>query len=177
MAGHSHWKQIKGHKEATDKKKGAIFSKLLKAISIASKKESKPEFNPHLRATIEKANEYNIPQENIERAIKKTLSDEESLEDLIMEAYGPGGIALIIKAITSSKNKTIQEVKNILKEKNAKWAEPGSVRWAFNQLENGTSWQPKFTQNLSSGQKEELENLVTELENREDVEKVFTNSI
>jgi len=177
MAGHSHWKQIKEQKGAADKKKGAMFSKLLKAISVAAQTEPKPEFNPRLRAAIEKAREYNIPQDNIERAIKKASANDENLENLVMEAYGPGGVALIIKAITSNKNKTVQEVKNILREKNAKWAEPGSVRWAFTQLENETCWQPKFRQSLSPEQKKELDNLITQLENREDIEKVFTNSV
>ncbi|MDI6733965.1 MAG: YebC/PmpR family DNA-binding transcriptional regulator [Patescibacteria group bacterium] len=176
MAGHSHWKQIKEHKGAADKKRGAVFSKLLKAISVASKTDPKPEFNPRLRSAIEKAKEFNVPQENIERAIKKASSNEEVLEDLIIEAYGPNGIAMIIKAVTTSKNKTIQEIKAILKEKNAKWAETGNVCWAFEQNEKNLEWQPKFRQTLSADQKKELENLVFALEDHEDVEKVYANA-
>ena len=115
MAGHSHWKQIKEHKGSADVKRGAVFSKLLRAISAAARDDNNPDFNPRLRSAIQKAKEFNVPQENIERAIKKA-SNETALEEVIMEAYGPGGAALMILGLTNNKNRTTNEVKNILKD-------------------------------------------------------------
>ncbi|MEK7629979.1 MAG: YebC/PmpR family DNA-binding transcriptional regulator [Patescibacteria group bacterium] len=176
MAGHSHWKQIKEHKGSADVKRGAVFSKLLRAISAAARDDNNPDFNPRLRSAIQKAKEFNVPQENIERAIKKA-SNETALEEVIMEAYGPGGAALMILGLTNNKNRTTNEVKNILKDFEAKWAEPGSVRWAFEstQNENGISWQAKFKQEITTEEKNNLEKLVVALEEHEDVVNVFTN--
>lgn len=177
MAGHSHWKQIKEQKGATDVKRGVVFSKLLRAISTAAREEKNPDFNPRLRSAIQKAHEFNVPQDNIERAIKKA-SDETTVEEIIMEAYGPGGIALMIAAYTDNKNRTTQEVKNILKDREAKWAEPGSVRWAFEQVQQSgsQSWQAKFKQEIKEDDREKLKSLVQDLENHDDIEKVYTNA-
>lgn len=176
MAGHSHWKQIKEHKGSADVKRGVVFSKLLRAISVAAKNEPNPDFNPRLRSAVEKAREYNVPQENIERAIKKS-SSEEAVEEIIMEAYGPGGIALLIVSYTNNSNRTIQEVKLILRDLDAKWAEPGSVRWAFEPIPNDQNfgWRAKFGQEISAEDKEKIGAIVAKLEEHEDVEKVYTN--
>jgi YebC/PmpR family DNA-binding regulatory protein len=177
MAGHSHWKQIKEHKGAADVKKGALFSKLLKAISAAAKNGIDPDFNPRLRAAILKAREANVPQENIERAIKKA-KDSDALTEIMMEAYGPGGTAIIMKGVTDNTNRTTQEIKSILRDFEGKLAEPGSVKWAFDfvQNETGSHWQAKFKQQLTEDDKNKLRALIETLEEQDDIEKVYTNT-
>ncbi len=195
MSGHSKWSQIKHKKAATDKQRGQIFSKLLKAISIAAKSEPNPQFNPRLRSAIEKARENQVPQDNIERAIKRASEAENNLEELLMEAYGPEGAAILIEAITDNRNRTISETKTLLKDFNAKWAEPGSVLWAFEQkpgqsqeagaearedyldyLTTGESkWFPKFPQKISAAGEEKVKNLLEALDNHDDIEGAATN--
>ena len=178
MAGHSHWKQIKGHKGVADQKRGAVFSKLLKAISAAARTEPNPHFNPRLRTTIEKAREANVPRENIERAIARA-KDQGTLEELVMEAYGPSGTAILIKAITDSRNRTVNEIKALLKDRNAKWADPGSVRWAFEEVSesHGGEWKAKFTQPLEEGDVPAFQALITSLEAHDDVQITYHNAV
>lgn len=173
MSGHSHWAGIKHKKEITDKKRGVLFSKLLNAVAVAAKNEPNPQFNPRLRTAVEKAESNNVPLANIERAIKKA-SETKNLEELTIEAYGPGGAALIISAISDNKNRSISEIKKILTDNSAKIAEPGSVLWAFEQPTAG-EWQAKFKQEISADDKTKLEGLIGELENHDDVQSVYTN--
>lgn len=179
MSGHNKWSQIKNRKGVADLKRGQVFSKLLKTISIAAKTEPNPQFNPRLRSTILKAKENNIPQENIERAISKA-SEEKNLEEIIIEAYGPEGSALIIEGVTHNTNRTISEIKHILAANNGKIAVPGSVRWSFNapatgQTRQAYGWQPKFQQDVSPNAKNALKQLIQKLEEHEDVQKITTN--
>ena len=141
MSGHSHWAGIKHKKEITDQKRAKIFSKLLAAISAAAKTETNPDFNPRLRTAIATAKEASVPADNIERAIKKA-AETKDLKELLFEAYGPGGSAILIEAMSDNSNRTVQEMKTILKERGGKWAESGSVRWAF-ELADG-EWKAKF---------------------------------
>ncbi len=173
MSGHSHWAGIKHKKEVVDQKRGKLFSKLLSAVSIAAKEEPNPEFNPRLRTAIEKAKENKVPQENIERAIKRA-KEAASLEELIIEAYGPGGCALLIEAISDNKNRTLAEIKKILNDFNAKIATPGSVLWAFEKTPDG--WQIKFSQPLQPEDLEKAKQLIEELEEQDDVQKVYSNT-
>jgi len=134
MSGHSHWSSIKHQKGAADQKRGKIFSKLSREISVAAKeKGGSPESNPSLRIAIEKAKKVNMPKENIERAIQKGTGELEGskLESVVFEAYGPGGIALIIEGITDNKNRTFSEIKQALTQGNGKLANEGSVKWLF----------------------------------------------
>ncbi len=135
MSGHSHWASIKHKKQLTDNKKGKIFSKIAKMIAIAARKGGNPGMNPSLRLIIEKAKSVNMPNDNIERAIKKgTGEDKEGqLEEVLYEAYGPGGAALIIEVITDNKNRTISEVRHLLSQYNGRLGETGSVKWMFEQ--------------------------------------------
>jgi YebC/PmpR family DNA-binding regulatory protein len=180
MAGHSHWKQIKQQKGSADEKRGALFAKLLRAIAVAAREEPNPQFNPRLRTTIEKARAANVPNENIERAIARGGAPAEALEELTLEAYGPGGTALLIQAITDSKNRTVQSVKSVLKDKGGKWAEPGSVRWAFSaeggSASGGEEWKAKFPQALNAEDGVALKALVEALQDLEDVQRVSTNA-
>ncbi len=174
MSGHSHWSGIKRKKETTDKKRGALFSKLLNVVTITAKKEPNPQFNPTLRSAIDKAKQNNVPQDNIEKAIKRASEKSDNLEELIMEAYGPEGVAILIEAITDSKNRTVAETKKILSDHEAKWADPGSVVWAFKKTAEGYS--AKFKNETTSAGKEKLNFLIEALENHDDVQNIVTNT-
>ncbi len=184
MSGHSHWSGIKHKKEITDKKRGEVFSKLLKAITAAVSSEPNPDFNPRLRTAVQKAREANVPVDNIGRAIKKASEPGTAIEELLMESYGPGGSALLVEALTDSKNRTIAEVKKILSAHGAKLAEPGSVLWAFaksadlrglNADQRG-QWIAKFPQELNEEDGEKLSRLIDALEEHEDVQEIYTNA-
>src|SRR4051812_10551656 len=115
MSGHNKWSKIKRQKAGTDAAKSKVFSKFAKLIATASKEARGDVSSPTLRAAIEKAQEFNMPRENIERAVKKgTGSDAEAMEAITYESYGPGGSALVIDALTTNRNKAAQEVKFIL---------------------------------------------------------------
>ena len=134
MSGHSHFSTIKRKKEVTDAKRGKVFSKLARQILIAAKeKGADPETNSNLRMIIEKAKGLNMPKENIDRAIKKGTGEleGEKLEEIMYEAYGPGGIAIIIEGITDNKNRTLSEIKQTLNQYQGKLADSGSVKWMF----------------------------------------------
>lgn len=174
MAGHSHWKQIKEHKGVQDKKRGALFSKLLRAVTVAAKQESNPQFNPRLRTTIEKARAAGVASDTIERAVSK--AGEAGDEEVLVEAYAPGGAPLLIYAITGSRNKTIQELKHLLNEHGAKFAEPGSVRWAFEdaRIDGEPVWRARFPQTTDEATAATLRSLVIALDAHDDVQKIFT---
>lgn len=174
MSGHSHWAGIKHKKGIADQKRGQVFSKLLSAITAAARAEQNPDFNPRLRTAVQKARDANVPSENIERAIKRAKESGAVLEELTLEAYGPAGTALLIEAITDNKNRTIPEIKKILSAEGAKWAEPGSVRWAFEKKEIG--FEPKFPQGLNEENAQKLSVLVEAIENHDDVQNVYTNA-
>jgi len=137
MSGHSKWANIKTRKEGQDKKKGKNFSKLAKLIEIAARKGGDPETNPTLRLTIEKARSFNMPNENVVRAVKKGSGENKEggqLEEGLYEAYGPEGSQLIIETITDNKNRTLSDVRHILTKHGGRLAESGSVKWNFSQM-------------------------------------------
>jgi YebC/PmpR family DNA-binding regulatory protein len=175
MSGHSHWSGIKHKKELTDQKRGKVFSKLLKAISISAKQEPNPQFNPKLRAAVLKAKENKVPQDNIDRAISKA-SETKDLEELLMEAYGPEGSAILIEVVTDNRNRTVSEMKKLISDVGAKWAEQGSVQWAFNPPAGEKSWEAKFKQEFSAEAKEKIANIADELRDHDDVQEVYTNA-
>ncbi|MDP1538506.1 MAG: YebC/PmpR family DNA-binding transcriptional regulator [bacterium] len=134
MSGHSHAKTIKHQKNITDQKRGQTFSKMARVISVAVKEGgANPETNNKLKVAMEQAKQFNLPKENIERAIKQAPGGGEgaNLEEVIFEAYGPGGIAIIIEGITDNKNRTLGEVKQILNQNNGKLVSGGGVKWMF----------------------------------------------
>jgi len=185
MSGHSHWAGIKHKKEAADQKRGQVFSKLLAAVSAAARTEPSPDFNPRLRTAIEKAREAAVPNDKIEQAVKRAHEASAAIEELTFEAYGPGGAAILIEATSDNRNRTVQEIKKILDEEGAKWAESGSVRWAFSaeggsasggeHINTANRWKAKFPQELNAEDKTKLQTLVQKLEGQPDVQKVFTN--
>ena len=133
MSGHSHWASIKHQKGIADAKRGQAFSKITRLITIAAKNGKDPATNPKLRIVIEQAKELNMPKENVERAILKGSGElaGENLEEVLFEAFGPGGAALIIEGITDNKNRTNGDIKQILNQNNGKLAGEGAVRWLF----------------------------------------------
>ena len=135
MSGHSHWATIKHKKGAEDAKRGKIFSKLTRIISLAAKDGGDSETNVQLRQAIDKAKGFNMPKDNIERAIKKGTGEieGEQLEEVCYEGIGPDGLTIIIDSITDNKNRTLSEIKQILLKHNWKLADEGSVKWAFEQ--------------------------------------------
>lgn len=135
MSGHSKWAQIKHKKAITDAKKAKIFSKISRLLTIAAKEKGPdPSANAKLRTVIEKAKAANMPNDNIERAIKKATTEGKDLEEVTLEAYGPFGTALIIEAITDNKNRANQETRKILTNHNGKLANEGSVMWLFDRF-------------------------------------------
>ncbi len=134
MSGHSHFSSIKHKKEITDAKRGKIFSKMAKLITIAVKEGGgDPAANSKLRMVIEQAKKINMPKDNIERAIKSGTGELSGgkLEQVTFEAYGPEQTAIIIEGITDNKNRTLGEIKQILNQNNGKLAGGGSVKWLF----------------------------------------------
>lgn len=134
MSGHSRWAQIKHKKALSDAKKGNLFSKVARLIMVAAKEKGRdPAMNPKLRMAIEKAKVVGMPKENIERAIERGSSEIEAgtLEEVLYEAYGPGGAALLIQGVTDNKNRTTNEIKHTLSEHGGKLGSAGSVEWMF----------------------------------------------
>lgn len=177
MSGHSKWSTIKHKKALTDAKRGKIFSKFSKAITIAAReKGGNPETNPTLRDAIDRARAMNMPNDNVQRAIQKGIGgDNEKLSSVVFEAYGPGGVAIIMTGITDNNNRTSNEIKHLLVKSNAKWASPGSVTWAFTKQED--SWIPQeYTMvEISESDREKLEQLVELIDDHDDIQEVFTN--
>lgn len=179
MAGHSKWAQIKHRKSATDAKKGKLFSKLAKLITIAAKnppigRGPDPKINSKLAATIQEAKAQNMPNENIERAIKSAAEkDAVELKEVVYEAYGPGGSALIITAVTDNGNRTTNEIKHLLSEHEAKLSEQGSVIWAFTKQEK--EYTPNFPMELSKNNEKQLDALLEALNNHDDIQEVYSN--
>lgn len=134
MSGHSHAKTIAHQKAATDQKRGQIFSKMARLITIAVKEGgANVETNYKLKTAIERARTVNMPNDNIERAIKQAEGSQEGkvLSEFSFEAYGPAGIALIIDGITDNKNRVLGAVKQILSQYGGKMVQEGAVRWMF----------------------------------------------
>lgn len=134
MSGHSHFKSIKYKKGIEDAKRARIFSKLSRLISITARdKGGDPETNSALRMAIEKAKAFNMPQENIERAIKRgtgVLGGEMKLENLVLEGIAPNGVGIVMEAVTDNRNRTLAEIRHILERGGGKLAS-GGVLWMF----------------------------------------------
>jgi YebC/PmpR family DNA-binding regulatory protein len=134
MAGHSKWKQIKHYKAATDAKRGAHFTKLIREITMAAKQGGgDPGGNPRLRTAIETARAASMPKDNIERAIKKGTGELEGVDyvEVTYEGYGPGGVALIIQAVTDNPTRTVADVRHRLSRGGGNLGATNSVAWMF----------------------------------------------
>lgn len=134
MSGHSKWSSIKHKKGAVDAKRGKIFTKLIKEITVAARMGGgDPDGNPRLRSAIAAAKAENMPKENIERGIKKGTGELEgvSYEEMTYDGYGPGGVAVLVECLTDNRNRTVAEVKHLFERHGGNLGEPGCVSWMF----------------------------------------------
>ncbi len=134
MSGHSKWSTIKHKKGAADKKRGKIFTKLIKEITVAARMGGgDPEANPRLRHALNAAKAQNMPKDNFDRAIKKGTGDLEGVnyEEILYEGYGPGGVAVLVECLTDNKNRTIADVRYIFNKAGGNVGTDGCVAWMF----------------------------------------------
>jgi YebC/PmpR family DNA-binding regulatory protein len=137
MSGHSKWSTIKRKKGAKDAQRSKVFSKLIKEVSVAAKLGGgDPDANPRLRVAIQKARDANMPADNIKRAIQKGTGELEGVqyEEVVYEAFGPGGVALLIEAVTDNRNRTVGDVRHALDRRGGKLATSGAVLHLFRTL-------------------------------------------
>lgn len=176
MSGHSKWSQIKRQKAVTDSARSRTFSKHARLITLESKKTNGVLTVPSLSAAIARAKAVNMPKENIERAIAKgTSKDAGELFPVVYEAYGPGGVAILIDALTDNKNRTTQEIKHLLVLQSIELSPPGAASWAF--TKRGLDYlpnEPLVDVNESDGEK--LGVVLEALDEHEDVQQIFTNA-
>jgi YebC/PmpR family DNA-binding regulatory protein len=134
MSGHSKWHTIKHKKGAADAKRGKIFTRIIKELTVAARSGGgDPDMNPRLRTIVAEAKANNMPRENIERAIRRGTGEEPgvSYEEIMYEGYGPGGVALLIQTLTDNKNRTVGEIRHMLGKYNGNLAAENSVAWMF----------------------------------------------
>ena len=134
MAGHSKWANIKHRKEAQDNKKGKIFTKIARELTVAAKiGGGDPASNSRLRLALDKARSANMPKDNVERAIKKGTGEgnDQVFEDITYEVYAPGGVGILVKTLTDNRNRTIMEVRTVITKRGGSMAEAGAVAWQF----------------------------------------------
>jgi YebC/PmpR family DNA-binding regulatory protein len=135
MAGHSKWAGIKHKKAVVDARRGKLFTKLARAITVAAKEGGgDPEGNPRLALAVQKAKDASMPKDNIERAIAKGTgegADADALETVVYEGYGPGGVALLVEAVTDNRNRTGSEVRHVFSKHGGNLGDPGSVAYLF----------------------------------------------
>ncbi len=177
MAGHSKWAQIKRAKGVTDAARSRVFSRFARLLTLESKKNGGSVSAPSLKAVIDRAKAANMPKDNIERAIAKGVSkDAGDLEEVLYECYGPSGVAIIIEALSDSRNRTTQEIKLIMTKNEIELASPGSAAWAFTRLPEG-GFVPKEPLTEVSGEEEEkLGALLSLFDEHDDVQAVYTNA-
>ncbi len=170
--GSSHKKQ--GKIADNNEKKSKIFSNLVKLIQMEAKKAHGDINSPSLRVAIERAKKENMPSDNIERAIKKASEGGATLEPVMFEAYGPGGVGMIITGLTDSTNRTSAEVRHILSRNGSALGGQGSVAWNFTKNPEG-AWIPNMTTKISNEDLEKLSTIVDDLEKHDDIQDVYTN--
>jgi len=175
MSGHNKWSKIKRQKEKTDGQKSKIFGKFVRLITAEVKKASGNTSSPGVRTAIEKAKSENVPNDIIDRAIKKSSEPSDAMEEITYEAYGPGGCGILIEALTGNRNKAAQEVKFILSKHGFSLAGIGSVTWAFERAPD-MEWNACTTIPLSDEDGEKLAELIDELEENDEVQNVYTNA-
>lgn len=173
MSGHSHWSTIKRQKGAADSRRGQLFGKLTREITLAAKNGDNPDFNPKLRLAIDKAREINMPKANIERAIEKGAGGGagEGLIEVALEGYGPAGVAIKLFAISDNKNRTVAEIRSIFQRHNGTLGEQGSAGYVFDEKGNPTFTIPISDKSLA----EKVLGLVNALDDHSDVTEVWAN--
>ncbi|MEY4747279.1 MAG: hypothetical protein RLZZ416_328 [Candidatus Parcubacteria bacterium] len=175
MGGHNKWSQIKRQKGANDAAKSQVWAKLSRRLTVESKKAGGKADAANVRSVVDTARKENMPKDAIERAIAKGAgSDAMALESATYEAYGPGGAAIIIDALTDSRNRTAQEIKHLLSERGLSLASPGSALWAFDK--NADGYAPKSTVPLSEEDGAKLMSIMETIDGHDDVQAVYTNA-
>ena len=136
MAGHSKWANIKHRKARQDASRGKIWTKVIREITVAAKGGPDPDDNPRLRLALDKANAANMPKDNIKRAIEKGSGTGETgaLEEIVLEGYGPGGVAILVEAMSDNRNRTVSDVRHVFSKFGGNLGTDGSVSYLFNKL-------------------------------------------
>ena len=177
MSGHSKWSQIKRQKGATDAAKSSAFSKFSRLITTESKKAAGNTSSPGLATAIARAKAINMPKDSIDRAVAKGASkDAGELETVAYEFYGPGGIAIIVSALTDNRNRTTQEIKHLITKNAFELGVPGSAAWAFTKHADGTFSPNEPSMDISGDEEGKLALLLATLEVHEDVQDVWTTA-
>lgn len=177
MAGHSKWAQIKRQKAVTDAARSRVFSKFAKEIALEAKKAAGNLSSPSLSAVIARAKAANMPKDNIDRAVQKGASkDSGELEQVAYEFYGPGGIAIIVVAVTDSRNRTTQELKHLISKNGYELGAPGSAAWAFTKQPDGRYVPNEPLTDVADGDEARLSELLTLLDEYDDTQEVATNA-
>lgn len=176
MAGHSKWAKLKHVKGKTDAQKSKLFSKLVRFITIEVKKAKGNLSSPGVRSAVEKAKAANMPADNIERALSKASGEGTEMEQVVYEAYGPGGCALVIEGYTDSRNRTSQELKHLLSLHGGTLANPGAAIWAFQKNTEGVL-EATSPIELSDEDGQKMAQLFDALEEHDDVNNVYTNAL
>lgn len=175
MSGHNKWSQIKRQKGAEDSKKSRLFGVLTKMIAAEARRVGGDRNSAALRAVIEKARTANMPNENIDRAIRQgTEKNIASRVEILYEAYGPGGVAILIEGTTNNNNRTAQEIRHLLAEHGTNLVTPGSVTWAFKKVSD-LGWLAETTTTVNGKDREKLNSLLAALEKHADIRKVISN--
>ncbi len=175
MSGHNKWSKVKNKKAVTDAKKGKIYTKMAKLIAVEVKKANGDVNSPGVKAVVARAREYDVPNDNIERALKKGGDKNTAeMESIIYETYGPGGVAVMVEVLTDNRNKAAAEVKHIFSEHGSALAAPGSASWAFTKGPDG--YVPNMLTPLSEEDRTKLDELIEALEDNDEVQEVFTNA-
>jgi YebC/PmpR family DNA-binding regulatory protein len=177
MSGHSKWSQIKRQKGVTDAARSRTFSRFARLITVEAKKAAGNLSSPGLATAIERAKAANMPKDNIERAVTKgTSKDAASLEQVVYEFYGPGGVAVIVDALTDNRNRTTQEIKHMLTKNGLELGTPGSALWAFTKSPAGVFAPNEPLMDVAGDVEGKLEEILTLFDEQEDVQRVFTNA-
>lgn len=175
MSGHNKWSKIKHKKAATDAQKSRIFSKHSSLITMESRKAGGDVNSAGVIAAVERAKKDSMPKENIDRAIAKGRDTESSaLQEVLFEAYGPGGVAILITAVTDNNNRTAPEIKHAFTRAGYQLGTPGSASWAFTKTETG--YTPTTPLDLSDEDGEKLAVLIEHIEEQEDVQEIYTSA-
>ena len=136
MAGHSKWANIKHRKARQDASRGKVWTKVIREITVAAKGGPEPDDNPRLRLALDKANAANMPKDNIKRAIEKGsgTGDTGALEEIVLEGYGPGGVAIMVEAMSDNRNRTVSDVRHAFSKFGGNLGTDGSVSYLFNKI-------------------------------------------
>lgn len=174
MSGHSKWSQIKRDKATTDSKRGNLFTKISRLITVAVKKGGgDPNLNSYLRLAIEKAKESRMTKETIEKAIQRGfgLTGEGNFEELVYEGFGPNGEAFYITAISDNRNRTVTEIRSIFNKNGGTLGSIGSTSYIF----YPDPLKPMFKSQVDNDKKDNLINILNQLQESDDIQQVFVN--